>query len=174
MLTIVVYQKQKGKTPECVRECVRGSRRDWRRDRFYGATSESFVGEEAMQVEIMKNGPIEGMMLVFEDLYAYHTGIYKHVKGGIAGAHAVKIIGWGVENRFVLFPFSLSSVCFSLSHEFHLFFFFFFSLNSTKFWTVANSWGRDWGEEGFFRIVRGAQECAIETDSFAGLPRPVV
>lgn len=124
MLTIVVYQKQKGKTPECVRECVRGSRRDWRRDRFYGATSESFVGEEAMQVEIMKNGPIEGMMLVFEDLYAYHTGIYKHVKGGIAGAHAVKIIGWGVENRFVLFPFSLSSVCFSLSHEFHLFFFF--------------------------------------------------
>ena len=53
-------------------------------------------------------------------------------------------------------------------------FFFFFSLNSTKFWTVANSWGRDWGEEGFFRIVRGAQECAIETDSFAGLPRPVV
>ena len=46
--------------------------------------------------------------------------------------------------------------------------------NSTKYWTVANSWGRDWGEDGFFRIVRGKQECGIETDSFAGLPRPVV
>lgn len=27
---------------------------------------------------------------------------------------------------------------------------------------MANSWGEDWGEDGYFRIVRGANECDIE------------
>lgn len=166
--------QQVRKTPECVRECVRGSGRSWLRDRLYGATSESFVGEQAMQAEIMQNGPVEGMMLIFEDLYAYRTGIYRHVKGGVAGAHAIKIVGWGVENRFALLSLS-PFLPPSLSSSHHVCVFVCVCVyNSTKYWTVANSWGRDWGEDGFFRIVRGKQECGIETDSFAGLPRPVV
>lgn len=28
---------------------------------------------------------------------------------------------------------------------------------------VANSWGDDWGERGYFRIVRGTNECEIES-----------
>ena len=33
-----------------------------------------------------------------------------------------------------------------------------------KYWTVRNSWGTHWGEEGFFRVCRGTNNIAIETD----------
>jgi len=35
------------------------------------------------------------------------------------------------------------------------------------YWNVRNSWGPGWGEEGFFRIVRGRNECRIEAEAFA-------
>ena len=40
-----------------------------------------------------------------------------------------------------------------------------------KYWTVTNSWNEDWGEQGFFRIKRGTNECGIEGEASAGLPK---
>ncbi|PAV79919.1 hypothetical protein WR25_23894 [Diploscapter pachys] len=34
--------------------------------------------------------------------------------------------------------------------------------NGTPFWRIANSWNADWGENGYFRILRGVDECGIE------------
>jgi aminopeptidase C len=36
------------------------------------------------------------------------------------------------------------------------------------YWLVANSWNNDWGEDGFFRIIRGVDECGIEDYAVAG------
>ncbi|KHJ80616.1 papain family cysteine protease, partial [Oesophagostomum dentatum] len=43
--------------------------------------------------------------------------------------------------------------------------------NGTKYWLVSNSWNSDWGEDGFFRILRGADECGIEEWGYAGKMR---
>jgi len=39
--------------------------------------------------------------------------------------------------------------------------------NGTKYWNIANSWNKFWGENGYFRIKRGSNECGIEEQAVA-------
>lgn len=43
--------------------------------------------------------------------------------------------------------------------------------NGTPYWLVANSWNEDWGDKGFFKILRGKDECGIEGGVVAGVPK---
>ncbi|CAB3399104.1 unnamed protein product [Caenorhabditis bovis] len=43
--------------------------------------------------------------------------------------------------------------------------------NGTPYWLVANSWNVNWGENGYFRIIRGTNECGIEHAVVAGIPK---
>ncbi|KAK7091125.1 cathepsin B-like [Littorina saxatilis] len=43
--------------------------------------------------------------------------------------------------------------------------------NGDKYWLVANSWNPDWGDSGFFKILRGTDECGIEGQIVAGEPK---
>ncbi|XP_078504092.1 tubulointerstitial nephritis antigen isoform X2 [Lissotriton helveticus] len=101
--------------------------------------------ESQIMKEIMDNGPVQAVMQVHEDFFLYKTGIYRHTdetidkpeQYRIRGTHSVKITGWGE----VKGP----------------------NGEKQKFWIVANSWGKSWGENGYFRIIRGENECGIET-----------
>lgn len=42
--------------------------------------------------------------------------------------------------------------------------------NGTPYWLVANSWNESWGDKGFFKILRGANECRIESRITGGYP----
>jgi cathepsin B len=91
-----------------------------------------------IQTEIQAHGPVEMAFTVYEDFIHYKSGVYVHTSGGELGGHAVKYVGWGVDN-------------------------------GTPYWIVANSWGTDWGLDGFFWIKRGVDECGCERDVWAGL-----
>ena len=54
-------------------------------------------GVEEIKTEIHTNGPVEGGFFVYEDFMNYKSGVYVHKKGRGLGGHAIKIIGWGVE-----------------------------------------------------------------------------
>lgn len=86
----------------------------------------------------MTNGPVEAAFTVYNDFLTYKSGVYRHTSGSALGGHAIKILGWGVED-------------------------------GTPYWLVANSWNEDWGDKGFFKILRGKNECGIEGQIVAGM-----
>ncbi|KAB0792325.1 hypothetical protein PPYR_14284 [Photinus pyralis] len=129
-----------GPTPPCKEECRKGYPIPYKKDRLHGKKSYSVAGDvKSIQAEIMKNGPVEGAFSVYADFVNYKSGVYKHVTGEELGGHAIRILGWGVENGM-------------------------------PYWLVANSWNSDWGDKGYFKILRGEDHCGIEGSITAGLP----
>ncbi|THD18209.1 Cathepsin B endopeptidase [Fasciola hepatica] len=127
-------------TPTCEMKCQAGYNKTYDEDKFYGNSSYNVEkSEKNIMYEIMKNGPVEATLTVYEDFVVYKSGIYHHVRSRLMGGHAVRILGWGVEN-------------------------------GVKYWLVANSWNEEWGENGYFRIRRGINECGIESEVTAGMP----
>ncbi|TKS69943.1 Cathepsin B [Collichthys lucidus] len=129
-----------GDTPQCVLKCESGYTPGYKEDKHFGKTSYSVLSnEKQIQAEIYKNGPVEGAFSVYEDFVMYKSGVYQHVYGSEVGGHAIKMLGWGVED-------------------------------GVPYWLCANSWNTDWGDNGYFKILRGSDHCGIESEVVAGIP----
>lgn len=114
--------------------------------RYYG-TGYHYVGgyygacnEEVMKLTLIHQGPLAVGFEVYPDFRNYRGGVYTHT--GLVDRfnpfeltnHAVLLVGYGVD-----------------------------SATGMKYWTIKNSWGESWGEQGYFRIRRGTDECGIES-----------
>jgi len=100
--------------------------------------------EEAMKAELFRHGPMAVGFMVLDDFRYYKSGIYRHTgirsnvnklaKGFEETNHAVLIVGYGHCDK-----------------------------HNLDYWIVKNSWGDMWGEQGYFRIVRGEDNVGIES-----------
>ena len=127
-------------TPTCDKTCNSEYGKTYEEDVTYASDAYTVSGEKNIMNELYTKGSVEGSFTVYEDFLAYSSGVYQHVEGSQLGGHAIKIIGWGVEN-------------------------------DTKYWLCVNSWNDEWGDKGTFKILRGENECGIESSAAAGTPK---
>jgi len=66
--------------------------------RYYAKSVYSINTVADIQSEIMTNGPVTGAFTVFDDFPTYKSGVYQPTSSTELGGHAIKIMGWGVEN----------------------------------------------------------------------------
>jgi len=110
--------------------------------RTKAASYYAIEGPVNMQKDIMNHGPVQVAFMVYSSFYNYKSGVYHKLwNDDPLGGHAVKMLGWGVTS------------------------------GGTAYWILANSWGTNWGEDGYFRIRMGVNECGIEERGppYAGL-----
>ncbi|XP_029843222.2 dipeptidyl peptidase 1 isoform X1 [Ixodes scapularis] len=117
---------------------------------YYGGCN-----EELMRLALVHGGPVAVGFEVYPDFQMYQGGVYRHT--GVHRSlnlgspfdpfeltnHAVLVTGYGVDKETGL-----------------------------KYWSVKNSWGPGWGENGYFRILRGTDECGIESLAVEASPIP--
>jgi C1A family cysteine protease len=123
------------------------------KDYYYLGGSYGRCDEQSMIEELDKNGPF---VISFEPSYTfmmYKQGIFQGTPAEKSWMdkkqkkpewtkvdHSVVLVGYGVDEK-----------------------------TGTPFWKCQNSWGANWGENGYFRIVRGKDYAGIESICEAGL-----
>jgi cathepsin B len=92
--------KHRYATPKCEKDCSnKDYPKKYKDDKIYAAKIYNIKrGETEIQQEIFTHGPVEAAFSVYQDFLAYKSGVYEHKQGSFLGGHAIKIIGWGVEN----------------------------------------------------------------------------
>ncbi len=64
----------------------------------YHGTSVYSVMPEHIHHELFMHGPVEAAFTVYADFLTYKSGVYEHKHGAELGGHAIKVMGWGVED----------------------------------------------------------------------------
>jgi cathepsin C len=121
------------------------------KDYKYVGGSYGSCSERAIMDEVYHNGPI---VVSFEPDYnfmMYKSGVYHSIGDDTWITHAVPKPEWEKVDHSVLLV--------GWGEE-----------NGEKYWLIQNTWGPNWGEKGFFRMLRGKDEFGIESICEAAVP----
>lgn len=135
------YTSGEGEVEACPARCANGTQIEHYRIDYSSIQIFSRRNLEGIQKDIMTYGSVQVGFTVYQDFFTYSSGVYRHLTGGIAGGHAVKYVGWGVDSE-----------------------------SNLPYWIAANSWGEEWGLDGYFWILRGSNECDSEAQVYSGRP----
>jgi len=119
----------------------------------YRASNHRLIGSyygnstsRSMMEEIYHNGPIVVSFEPAEDFMFYSDGIYRSAPSG----SKVSMISGNREMPWQKVDHAVLAVGWGVE-------------NGQKYWRVQNSWGEDWGEDGFFRMVRDENDSGVES-----------
>lgn len=95
--------KYDGWESDCPNTCEDGSEiKRWKPKSYYKIGEDSWTlkqRERAMEHDLIENGPFVVRILIYDDFYQYYSGVYQHTSSDTnPGSHAVRVIGYGVEN----------------------------------------------------------------------------
>ena len=108
--------------------------------------------EQKIKEDIFKFGPLISGFILFDNFLNDYDGttIYMGPKADSkpTGGHAIVVLGWGEEK---------------VKKEDG-------TEENVKYWIIANSWGRNWGDDGFFKMKIGIKECELEKNFYGCIP----
>lgn len=129
-----------GDTPQCINECEAGYTPSYKQDKHFGKTSYSVLSNEQ---EIQSEIYKNGPV---EGAFSVYEDFLMYKTGVYQHVSGSAVGGHAIK-------------ILGWGEE-----------NGVPYWLCANSWNTDWGDNGFFKILRGSDHCGIESEVVAGIP----
>ncbi|XP_053607229.1 cathepsin B-like [Plodia interpunctella] len=127
----------------CVDKCQDDYNVSYKVDKRFGLEAYHVQHEEHIKAELYLNGPLEAAFRACPDLFHYKSGVYKST----IDFNDVRCGGHSVK----MLGWGIE--------------------NGTKYWLLANSWDYNWGDGGYFKIIRGENHMHIENEVIGGMPK---
>ncbi|XP_051234828.1 cathepsin B [Dicentrarchus labrax] len=130
-----------GDTPQCLNQCVAGYTPSYKEDKHYGKTSYTVLSE----VEQIQYEIYKNGPV--EGAFTVYEDFVQYKSGVYQHVSGSAVGGHAIK-------------ILGWGKE-----------GGVPYWLCANSWNTDWGDNGFFKFLRGSDHCGIESEIVAGIPK---